>query len=201
MSFELDIPPCVNDPAHPLHPPPLDKPLRIQIEGPLVAIQKLLPSIQWHTDPLALMFPQPAAHELAKLTYRVIYGQDVRSEVVGDVIVRDEYLGWVMGEIPHKNIDYYGVTFDHLVPAEDVDLDVLQINIIEMEANDGPFAHGAAYANEHLLFPVDPADYAGKKVLAVPRCCQKRKGSQDRKRINSSVAERDSEAKELKSES
>jgi hypothetical protein len=100
-----------------------------------------------------------------------------------------------------RNIDYYGVTFDHLVPAEDVDPDVLQINIIEMEVNDGPFAHGAAYANEHLLFPVYPADYVGTKVLAVPRCCQKRKGSQDRKRINSSVAERDSEAKELKSDS
>jgi hypothetical protein len=49
-----------------------------------------------------LVFPQPAAPELAKLTYRSIYGQDVRPEVIGDVIVRDEYLGWVMGEIPHK---------------------------------------------------------------------------------------------------
>lgn len=75
---------------------------------------------------------------------------------------------------------------------------MLQINIIEMETDDGPFANGAAYANEHLLFPVDPADYAGKKVLAVPRCCQKRKGSQDRGRINSSVTERDCELKEGK---
>lgn len=93
-----------------------------------------------------------------------------------------------------RNIDYYGVTFDHLVPADDPDPDVLQINIIEMEIDDGPFANGAAYANELLLFPVDPAEYTGEKVLAVPRCCQKRKGSQDRMRINSQVAERDCEA-------
>lgn len=68
-----------------------------------------------------------------------------------------------------------------------------------METEAGPFANGAAYANEYLLFPVDPVDYAGKKVLAVPRCCQKRKGSQDRLRINSSVAERDDEMKQTKS--
>lgn len=76
---------------------------------------------------------------------------------------------------------------------------MLQINIIEMEIDDGPFANGAAYANEGLLFPVDPTDYEGKKVLAVPRCCQKRKGSQDRMRINSEVAERDCEMKQTKS--
>ena len=34
-------------------------------------------------------------------------------------------------------------------------------------------------------------DYVGKKVLVVPRCCTKRKGRQDRGRINTCVAERD----------
>ena len=72
---------------------------------------------------------------------------------------------------------------------------MLQINIIELETDSGPFAHGGAYANEYLLFTVDLADYAGKKVLAVPRCCQKRKGTQDRARVNSSVAERDARMK------
>lgn len=42
------------------------------------------------------MFPQPAGPELARLAYREIYGQDVRPEVAGDVVVRDEYLGWVI---------------------------------------------------------------------------------------------------------
>lgn len=93
-----------------------------------------------------------------------------------------------------RHIDYYGVTFDHLVPADNPNPKVLQINIIEMD-NDG-----GAYANEHLRFAVDPAEYTGKKVLAVPRCCQKRKGTQDCKRVNSSVAERDRDAKEEENE-
>lgn len=29
-------------------------------------------------------------------------------------------------------IDYYGVTFDHLVPADDTNPEVLQMNIIEI---------------------------------------------------------------------
>lgn len=42
-----------------------------------------------------------------------------------------------------------------------------------------------------MPFAVDPAEYAGKKVLAVPRCCQKRKGTTDRRRINGDVDYRD----------
>ena len=91
---------------------------------------------------------------------------------------------------PPRHIDCYGVTFDHLVPSDDPDPEVLQINILELEMASGPYANGAAYANRYLEFAVDPADYAGKKVLAVPRCCQKRKGIQDRARVNSSVAMR-----------
>ena len=48
-----------------------------------------------------------------------------------------------------------------------------------------------AYANEHLPFRVDPNEYKNKTVLAVPRCCQKRKGTTDRLRINDGVAIRD----------
>lgn len=80
-----------------------------------------------------------------------------------------------------RRIDYYGVTFDHLVPSDDRDPETLQINIIETDDDD------AAYANMHLLFPVDAGEYRGKKVLAVPRCCSKRKGTTDRGRINESV--------------
>ena len=82
-------------------------------------------------------------------------------------------------------IDYYGVTFDHLVPADDPNPEVLQINITEIEDD------GGAYANVHLPFAVDPVEYIGKKVLALPRCCQKRKGTTDRKRVNSVVNERE----------
>jgi hypothetical protein len=81
-------------------------------------------------------------------------------------------------------IDYYGVTFDHLVPADDINPEVLQINIIEIEDDNG------IYANTWLSFAVDPAEFIGKKVLAVPRCCQKRKGTQDRWRVNALVDQR-----------
>ena len=64
---------------------------------------------------------------------------------------------------------------------------MLAISIIEVD-NDG-----GAFANEVLLFAIDPAEYTGKKVLAVPRCCQVKKGTQDRQRWNDLVAERDRE--------
>jgi hypothetical protein len=88
-------------------------------------------------------------------------------------------------------IDYYGVTFDHLVPADDPYPEVLAISIFEVD-NDG-----GAFANKHLLFPVDPTEYTGKKVLAVPRCCQVKKGTRDRNRINDEVAEMNSYLKKL----
>jgi len=52
------------------------------------------------------------------------------------------------------------------------------------------YGDGGVYANEVLLFAVDPTEYTGKKVLAVPRCCQRKNGTQDRKLINGSVTER-----------
>jgi hypothetical protein len=64
---------------------------------------------------------------------------------------------------------------------------VLAISIIEVD-NDG-----GAFANKVLSFQIDPTEYTGKKVLAVPRCCQHKKGTQDRRRWNSLVAERDRE--------
>ena len=95
MALELYIPPCINSPAHPHHPPPLEKPLRIQIDGPLVAIQRLLPDMTWPVDALDRVFPLPGGPGLARLAYRTVYGREVRPEHPGDMVVRDEYLGWV----------------------------------------------------------------------------------------------------------
>lgn len=78
-------------------------------------------------------------------------------------------------------IDYYGVTFDHLVPVNDTNPKVLQINIVEIEDDAG------VYAIQHNKFVIDPADYIGKQVLGAPRCCSTRKGTTDRKRINNAV--------------
>ncbi|TWU70405.1 hypothetical protein ED733_000140 [Metarhizium rileyi] len=186
MALELYIPPCIKNPVHPHHPPPAEKPLRIQIEGPLVSIQKLVPKAKWHTDVFNHTFPQPAGPLLARLVFEKIFGRQAQPEkIVGDLVIRDEYLGWVMeGGRPLNQIDYYGVTFDHLVPLHDDNPEVLQINIIEMDDD------GGVYANEHLPYKVNPADYTGSKVLAVPRCCQKRKGTQDQSRINFEVVDR-----------
>jgi hypothetical protein len=67
------------------------------------------------------------------------------------------------------------------------------INIIELGHN-GIYENGSIYANEVLPFPVDPANYIGRRVLAVPRCCQHKRGTQDRKLINGMVAERQQES-------
>ncbi|WQF88246.1 hypothetical protein CDEST_13260 [Colletotrichum destructivum] len=93
MALDLYIPPCMRSPSHPLHPPPLNKPLRIQIEGPLVSVQKLFPEAPWHVSEIPTPFPQPAGPLLVRLGYRTIYGHEVRPNVANDVIVRDEYLG------------------------------------------------------------------------------------------------------------
>ncbi|KAF2728455.1 hypothetical protein EJ04DRAFT_538387 [Polyplosphaeria fusca] len=164
MALELHIPPCIHNPPHHFHPPPPDKPLRIQIQGPLESIQKLLPHTSWH--PIK-PFPQPPGLLLASLTHQKLYGKEGQEHAKGTPI---------------------GVTFDHLVPADDPDPEILAISIVEVDHGEG------AFANKHLLFPVDPAEYTGKLVLAVPKCCQAKKGSQDRPRWNKSVAERDRKA-------
>ncbi|KAH9904398.1 hypothetical protein F4778DRAFT_732322 [Xylariomycetidae sp. FL2044] len=87
--------------------------------------------------------------------------------------------------IVYTCIDYYGVTSDHLVPSDDPNPEVLQINIIAIEEDDG------TYANKVLPFKVNAAKFAREMVLAVPRCCQKRKGTQDRSRVNDSLARRE----------
>jgi hypothetical protein len=73
MALEFYIPPCISTSAHPLHPPAPEQPLRIQIEGLLVSIKKLLPEVLWHTGVASLVFPQPAGPELARLAYQKIY--------------------------------------------------------------------------------------------------------------------------------
>lgn len=101
MALELYIQPCIHTPAHALHLPPPERPLRIQIEGPLTCVQKLVPRASWHIEAYTPDFPMPGGIALAKLAYRALYGTDVRSEIARDMVVRDQYLGWVMeGRIP-----------------------------------------------------------------------------------------------------
>ncbi|CAG8948070.1 unnamed protein product [Penicillium salamii] len=80
---------------------------------------------------------------------------------------------------------YYGITFDHLVPTGDTNPEVLQINIVGTEDDAG------VYANKHNPFEIDPREWIGKKVLAVRRCYQNRKGTTDRVRVNDAANARD----------
>lgn len=102
MALDLHIPKCIHSPAHALHPPPPDKPLRIQVEGPLVSIQKFLPHEPWYVDEIPTSFPQPAGPSLAKLALQAIYGGDVSTELADGIVLRDEYLGWVREVRPLK---------------------------------------------------------------------------------------------------
>lgn len=95
MALPLHIPPCIHSPASQYHFPPSDKPLRIQIEGPSTTIERLLPQIPWNLSHHDRSFPQPAGHELARLAYQAIYRRDIRPDVPGDLVVQDEYLGWI----------------------------------------------------------------------------------------------------------
>ncbi|TAQ88344.1 hypothetical protein B7494_g3350 [Chlorociboria aeruginascens] len=70
-----------------------------------------------------------------------------------------------------------GLTFDHLVPANNLDPEGLAISIIEKGDDGGEFA------DEVLPFKVDAIEYTGKKVLAVPRSCQHKKGTRNRRRM------------------
>jgi hypothetical protein len=101
-ALELHIPPCIHDPPHCHHPPHPDKPLRIDIQGPLECIHKLLPGTTWHTSNFRYTFPQVAGPKLASLTLQKLYEQETYARIYGgegegqeDVVVRDEYLAWV----------------------------------------------------------------------------------------------------------
>lgn len=52
------------------------------------------------------------------------------------------------------------------------------------------------YANKYLPFQVDFKELTGKRILAVPGCCQIRKGTTDRLRINDGVKRREETAEE-----
>jgi len=94
MALSLSIPPCIENPQHPFHPPPLGYPLRIHIQGLLVSVQKLLPDVDWTIESrFDCRSFLPAAPLLAKLTFQAAYGRALNEDE--EIIVRDEYLGWV----------------------------------------------------------------------------------------------------------
>ena len=68
----------------------------------MIAIERLLPDIPWRLDSRDRVFPQSAGPEPARLTYQTIYGRDIHPEVPGDLVVQDEYLGWMPKKRPEE---------------------------------------------------------------------------------------------------
>ncbi|KAJ6016231.1 hypothetical protein N7540_010822 [Penicillium herquei] len=192
MGLPLFISPCLchksrQKPRHTAlqHHPPPDLPVRIHVGGPAIAIERLFPHI-WNLEHGKRTFSQQAGPKLARLTFQTLYERDVCPDVADDMVIRDEYLGWMKETAPEatRELAFYGVTFDHLVPGHETSPNVLQISMLEIESDRG------TYANTLLCHPVDPTEYIGKKVLAVPRCCQNRDGTNDRWRVNNCFDER-----------
>ena len=95
----------------------------------------------------------------------------------------DGYLRSIMvsaDSVALGSIEGYGITFDHFVSsAEDDDPETLMINLL-----DPADSEAAKYCK------VDLSQYsAGTEsvVLLLPRCCQLRRGTTDRKGINNLV--------------
>jgi hypothetical protein len=70
-------------------------------------------------------------------------------------------------------ISDYGIIFDHLVPSTETNPEVLQLNVFEKGDQ------------ESRKIPLD--QYSDENVVVLPRCCQVRVGSTDRRRVNSQV--------------
>lgn len=84
LALPLHIPPCHQSPPHLLHLPSPDHPLQVQVEGHLIAIQKLLPTTSWYTADHNPMLPMPGGPELAKLAFQIIYHREVQPNVPGN---------------------------------------------------------------------------------------------------------------------
>ena len=76
----------------------------MQVEGPLLALQKLLPEVSWHTPYSCPKFPLAGGPKLAELAFPTIYHQNVWPDVAGDMVVRDEYKCWLGRELENLGL-------------------------------------------------------------------------------------------------
>ncbi|KAI5862903.1 hypothetical protein GGS23DRAFT_570054 [Durotheca rogersii] len=191
MPANLIIPRCEQNPVHPNHPPPQDKPLRIQILGLNKIIDQLfgdgakMPSEDRPITSTTLDFDEVGLR-FAKMAFKQLYGRDVDPNTPSDFVPRYQYNTFhgKVGECqPWEHvIDGYGITFDHLVsPADDDDPETLMINVC-----DPSDPKAAPYIRLDLgQYNAGPESF----VLLVPRCCQLRRGTTDRRGINGQVRE------------
>lgn len=98
MYSKLVLPQCQENPAHLNHPPPPEKPLRIQIEGDLKYLDKLFlggikitqPDVN---DDRPVDFAEPCL-ELVQMTFKLLYGRNPDPDNPLDMIPRHQYYLW-----------------------------------------------------------------------------------------------------------
>ena len=70
-----------------------------------------------------------------------------------------------------RDIDYYGVTFDHLVGESEEDPEVLALNLIEMDYDGGAFAKGS------IALPYRPRGVQGQEGVSGAEVLPEEKGN------------------------
>ncbi|KAI0102205.1 hypothetical protein GGR51DRAFT_298461 [Nemania sp. FL0031] len=191
MAFRLVLPQCEQTPTCVNHPPESEKPLRIQVMGDNKDLNNLFDDGTKMPTPKSSMdkakeFIKPGL-ELARMTFRLLYGRDPDPGNPSDMVPRHQYDIWRGATadrvlLPEPILEGYAITFDHLLgPDDEDDPETLMLNIVD--PNEPPIAD---------LITVDKSPYISKSepvLLLVPRCCQVRKGTTDRRRINREIRE------------
>lgn len=98
MSSKLVLPQCQENPTHLNHPPPPEKPLRIQICGDLEYLDKLFQNGNKIARPetsaaLPAHFDEPCL-ELVQMAFKLLYGREPDTEVPRDIVPRHQYHLW-----------------------------------------------------------------------------------------------------------
>ncbi|KAI1146655.1 hypothetical protein F4825DRAFT_440057 [Nemania diffusa] len=191
MAFKLVLPQCAQTPTCVNHPPESEKALRIQVMGDNKDFDNLLDDGTKMPTPKSSMdkateFIKPGL-QVAQMAFRLLYGREPDPGNPSDMVPRHQYDIWRGATpdrvlLPEPILEAYAITFDHLLgPDDEDDPETLMLNIVD--PNDPLSAD---------LITIDTSPYTSGSelvLLLVPRCCQIRKGTTDRRRINREVRE------------
>ncbi|KAI1745540.1 hypothetical protein F4680DRAFT_105724 [Xylaria scruposa] len=124
---------------------------------------------------------------LVQMAFQLLYGRDSGPGNPSDMVPRHQYDIWRGATkdrvlLPEPILEEYAITFDHLLGTHDEDdPETLMLNIVD--PNDTTRA-------DLIIIEKSPYTSGPEPVLLlVPRCCQVRKGTTDRRRINREISE------------
>ncbi|KAI3332454.1 hypothetical protein HD806DRAFT_480605 [Xylariaceae sp. AK1471] len=124
---------------------------------------------------------------LVQMAFRLLYGCDPDPGNPSDMVLRHQYDIWRGATadrvlLPEPILEGYAITFDHLLgPDDEDDPETLMLNILD--PNDPLIANFITIDKDPYTSGPEPV------LLLVPRCCQARKGTTDRRRINREIRE------------